>query len=142
MPMRTILILLTALLLIGCSTERRCARAANRCAVLWKSDTVRIHDSIFITRRTIDTVLRWNFLTVHDTVTIRNGRATVRIVRLPGDSIWVQGQCADTVVRYVRQEIVKNVLDNFVIRGKTLAVIMAVFAMVIAVFALLLRRMK
>lgn len=107
--MRAAIILLCALMLIGCSTERRCARAANRCAVLWKSDTVRVHDSILITRRTIDTVLRWEWLTVHDTVTITQGRAKIRIVRLPGDSIWVQGDCADTVVRYVRQEIVKRV---------------------------------
>ena len=107
--MRTLLILLTALLLIGCSTERRCARAVNRCANLWKHDTTYIHDSILIERNTIDTVLRWNFLQVHDTVTIRDGRAVIRIVRLPGDSVWVQGDCADTVIRYVRQVVTKNV---------------------------------
>lgn len=107
--MRTLLILLTALLLIGCSTERRCARAVNRCAALWKHDTTYVHDSIIIERNTIDTVLRWNFLPVHDTVTIRDGRAIIRIVRLPGDSIWVQGECRDTVIRYVRQVVTKNV---------------------------------
>lgn len=107
--MRTLLILLTALLLIGCSTERRCARAVNRCAPLWKHDTTYVHDSITIERNTIDTVLRWNFLQVHDTVTIRDGRAVIRIVRLPGDSIWVQGECRDTVIRYVRQAVTKNV---------------------------------
>jgi len=98
--MRAALIILSALLLIGCSTERRCARAVNRCAALWKHDTTFIHDSITIERNTIDTVLRWNFLTLHDTVTIRDGRAVIRIVRLPGDSIWVQGECRDTVIRY------------------------------------------
>ena len=107
--MRTVLILLTALLLIGCSTERRCARAVNRCAALWQHDTTFIYDSITIQRNTIDTVLRWNFLQVHDTVTIRDGRAVIRIVRLPGDSIWVQGECRDTVIRYVRQVVTKNV---------------------------------
>jgi len=44
--MRAALIILSALLLIGCSTERRCARAVNRCAALWKHDTTFIHDSI------------------------------------------------------------------------------------------------
>ena len=107
--MRAALIILSALLLIGCSTERRCARAVNRCAALWKHDTTFIHDSITIQRNTIDTVLRWNFLTLHDTVTIRDGRAVIRIVRLPGDSIWVQGECRDTVIRYVRQVVTKNV---------------------------------
>lgn len=107
--MRAALIILSALLLIGCSTERRCARAVNRCAPLWQHDTTFIHDSITIQRNTIDTVLRWNFLPVHDTVTIRDGRAVIRIVRLPGDSIWVQGECRDTVIRYVRQVVTKNV---------------------------------
>lgn len=103
--MRTVFIILTALLLIGCSTERRCARAVNRCAPLWKHDTTYVHDSITIQRNTIDTVLRWNFLPVHDTVTIRDGRAVIRIVRLPGDSIWVEGECRDTVIRYVTQRV-------------------------------------
>jgi hypothetical protein len=35
----------------------------------------------------------------------------VRIVRLPGDSIWVQGNCGDTVIRYVRQ-IVTNRIEQ------------------------------
>jgi hypothetical protein len=103
--MKAALIILTALLLIGCSTERRCARAVNRCAALWRHDTTYVHDSITIQRNTIDTVLRWNFLPVHDTVTIRDGRAVIRIVRLPGDSIWLQGECRDTVIRYVRQVV-------------------------------------
>jgi hypothetical protein len=56
-----------------------------------------------------DTLLRWQTLRERDTVTIRDGRATVRIVRLPGDSIWVQGECGDTVIRYVRQMVTKTV---------------------------------
>ncbi len=98
-----------ALLLIGCSTERQCARAAKRCAHLWHSDTAWVHDSITIERTLTDTLLRWQTLRERDTVTIRDGRATVRIVRLPGDSIWVQGECGDTVIRYVRQMVTKNV---------------------------------
>jgi hypothetical protein len=56
-----------------------------------------------------DTLLRWQTLRERDTVTIRDGRATVRIVRLPGDSIWVQGECGDTVIRYVRQVVTNRV---------------------------------
>jgi hypothetical protein len=97
------------LLLIGCSTERQCARAAKRCAHLWHTDTAWVHDSITIERTLTDTLLRWQTLRERDTVTIRDGRATVRIVRLPGDSIWVQGECGDTVIRYVRQVVTKNV---------------------------------
>ena len=106
--MRTITLLL-ALLLIGCSTERQCARAAKRCAHLWHSDTAYVHDSITIERTLTDTLLRWQTLRERDTVTIRDGRATVRIVRLPGDSIWVQGECGDTVIRYVRQVVTNRI---------------------------------
>lgn len=129
--MRTLLILL-ALLLIGCSTERRCARAVNRCAALWKHDTTYVHDSILIERNTMDTVLRWNFLPVHDTVTIRDGRAVIRIVRLPGDSVWVQGECRDTVIRYVKQVVTKNVQAEkpycrMIQFGFVLAIVMGVY---------------
>ena len=106
---RLLIASLIALLLIGCSTERQCARAAKRCAHLWHSDTAYVHDSITIERTLTDTLLRWQTLRERDTVTIRDGRATVRIVRLPGDSIWVQGECGDTVIRYVRQVVTKNV---------------------------------
>jgi hypothetical protein len=100
---------LIALLLIGCSTERQCARAAKKCAHLWHTDTAWVHDSITIERTLTDTLLRWQTLTERDTVTIRDGRATVRIVRLPGDSIWVQGECGDTVIRYVRQVVTNRI---------------------------------
>lgn len=141
--MRTLLILITALLLIGCSTERRCARAVNRCANLWKHDTTYVHDSITIERNTIDTVLRWNFLQVHDTVTIRDGRAVIRIVRLPGDSIWVQGECRDTVIRYVRQVVTKNVPPpEMKIRGRDVLYIMAFLGVLIPLLLLLFRRRK
>lgn len=103
--MRAALLIACALLLLGCSAERRCARAYNRCAVLWQHDTLYIHDSIRIDRLTIDTVIKWNSLTIHDTVTIRNGRAVVRFVRLPGDSVWIEGECKDTVIRYVKQVV-------------------------------------
>ena len=106
---RLLIASLFALLLIGCSTERQCARAAKRCAHLWHSDTAYVHDSITIERTLTDTLLRWQTLRERDTVTIREGRATVRIVRLPGDSIWVQGECPDTVIRYVRQVVTKTV---------------------------------
>jgi hypothetical protein len=97
------------LLLIGCSTERQCARAAKRCAHMWHSDTAWVHDSITIERTLTDTLLRWQTLRERDTVTIRDGRATVRIVRLPGDSIWVQGECGDTVIRYIRQVVTNRI---------------------------------
>jgi hypothetical protein len=139
MVKKSVIITLLALLLIGCSTERQCARAAKKCAHLWHSDTAYVHDSITIERTLTDTLLQWQTLRERDTVTIRDGRATVRIVRLPGDSIWVQGECGDTVIRYVRQ-MVTNRVDQprpwwdsvwFKIMGVAAsALIGAVFAMI------------
>ena len=106
--MRTVLIL-TALLFIGCSQRARCIRAYERCGPLWRIDTLEYFDSVVIDRAIHDTLLSWQTMRVHDTVTIERDRMRVRIVRLPGDSIWVQGECRDTVIRYVRQVVTKNV---------------------------------
>lgn len=106
---RFLIAIAITLLLIGCSTERQCARAAKRCAHLWHLDTAYVHDSVTIERKITDTLLQWQTLRERDTVIIIEGRAILRIVRLPGDSIWVQGECGDTVIRYVRQMVTKNV---------------------------------
>lgn len=126
-----------ALLLIGCSTERQCARAAKRCAHLWHSDTAWVHDSITIERTLTDTLLRWQTLRERDTVTIRDGRATVRIVRLPGDSIWVQGECGDTVIRYVRQVVTNRIEQPRPWWDAAWFKIMGVGALIGAVFAMI-----
>jgi len=107
--MKRLLILIAAVLLIGCNAEKRCARNAKRCAPLWKSDTTFIHDSIRIERAKVDTFLSWLTLPINDTVTVRDGRVTIRFVKLPGDSFWMQGECGDTVIRYVKQVVTKNI---------------------------------
>lgn len=103
--MRAALLILTALLFIGCSQRARCIRAYERCGPLWRTDTLEYFDSVVIERAIHDTLLSWQTMRVHDTVTIERERMRVRFVRLPGDSIWVQGECRDTVIRYVTQRV-------------------------------------
>jgi hypothetical protein len=103
--MRAALLILTALLFIGCSQRARCIRAYERCGPMWRTDTLEFFDSVVIERAIHDTLLSWQTMRVHDTVTIDRDRMRVRIVRLPGDSIWVQGECRDTVIRYVAQRV-------------------------------------
>lgn len=92
-----------ALMLASCWTPKRCNRALLRCGIV--SDTVQVFDSIRIERIMTDTLLRWDSLRLHDTVTIERDRVRVKIVRLPGERLFVEGECKDTVIRYVRQVV-------------------------------------
>lgn len=92
-----------ALLLASCWTPKRCNKALLRCGIV--SDTVQVWDSIYLERAITDTLLRWDSLQLHDTVTIEQDRVRVKIVRLPGERLFVQGECKDTVIRYVRQVV-------------------------------------
>jgi hypothetical protein len=92
-----------ALLLCSCWTPKRCNKALLRCGIV--SDTIQVWDSIYLERAITDTLLRWDSMRLHDTVTIEQDRVRVKIVRLPGDRLFVQGECRDTVIRYVRQVV-------------------------------------
>jgi hypothetical protein len=92
-----------ALLLVSCWTPKRCNRALLKCGIV--ADTVQVWDSIRIERAITDTLLRWDSMRLHDTVTIEQDRVRVKIVRLPGERLFVQGECKDTVIRYVRQVV-------------------------------------
>jgi len=92
-----------ALLLASCYTPKRCARVLYKCGIL--TDTVQVWDSIRIERVITDTLLRWDSLRLHDTVTIERGNARLKLLRLPGDSIWVAAECKDTTIWYVRKVV-------------------------------------
>lgn len=98
-------VIFTLLLLFGCNAEKRCARQMVRCGVVFTSDTQYVHDSIRIERVLRDTLLQWDSLIIGDTVTIERDLLRVKVVRLPGERLFIQGECKDTVVRYVRQVV-------------------------------------
>ena len=97
--MRTISLLL-ALLLIGCSTERQCARAAKRCAHLWHSDTAWVFDSLRFPPRSVRAVFNLNQVMNRDTLIFQNGRAMFRFWRVGNDSAAADCDCPDTVFVY------------------------------------------
>lgn len=99
-------IALLVIALSSCWTPKRCNRALLKCGVV--SDTVQVWDSLYIERSITDTLLRWDSLRLHDTVTIERDRVRIKLVKLPAGKIYVQGECKDTVIRYVRQ-VVKHV---------------------------------
>ena len=92
-----------ALLLWSWWTPKRCNRALVKCGLV--ADTVQVWDSIYLERTITDTLLKLDSLRLHDTVTIEQDRVRVKIVRLPGERLFVQGECKDTVIRYVRQVV-------------------------------------
>lgn len=98
-------IILLAILLAGCSTERQCRKAAIKCG--WKSDTIQLWDSVRIDRTITDTLVDFQTMNYYDTIRIDRDRVRIRLVRLPGDSIFVQAECRDTTIRYVKT-IVSN----------------------------------
>jgi hypothetical protein len=101
-----------ALMLASCWTPKRCNKALLRCGIV--SDTVQVWDSIYLERAITDTLLRWDSLRLHDTITIEQDRVRVKIVRLPGERLFVQGECKDTVVRYVRQVVKPVKREQFI----------------------------
>jgi hypothetical protein len=103
-----------ALLLASCWTPKRCNRALLKCGIV--SDTVQVWDSIRIERVIADTLLRLDSMRLHDTVTIEQDRVRVKIVRLPGERLFVQGECQDTVIRYIRQVVNAVKRERFIPR--------------------------
>jgi hypothetical protein len=68
---------------------------------------VNVHDSIMIDRVQVDSLIRWEQLCQFDTITLQRDR--LRVVMIPGpDGVQVQAECKDTVIRYVRQQVVRN----------------------------------
>lgn len=96
-------ILLCLVLLTGCSAEKRLLRLLERNPQL--RDTVVVHDTIITIVEYVraDTVFRD---IPGDTVTLTKDRLTVRYVRMPGDTVYLEGECkADTIYRVVTHEV-------------------------------------
>jgi len=81
--MRTIFHILSILLLLAsCDAERRCARAAKKCAPVWqtqKPDTILLQRTITIDSSHVDTVIRCDELPVDTPVTKQAGKAKAKV---------------------------------------------------------------
>jgi len=89
---RALIAFALALLLIGCSMEKRCARAAKNCSDYWiqqPPDTILTIDTVKIPGAS--TQLTFDCDTIHDTVKIAAGNATLTLWR---DSAgWMNADC-------------------------------------------------
>jgi hypothetical protein len=123
--------IITALLLASCWTPKRCNRALLKCSVV--SDTVQVWDSLYIERSITDTLLQFDSMRLHDTLVLSREQVRIKLVRLPGGKIYVQGECKDTVIRYVRQVV------NAVQREKTIPKLVWWLLVVVFIFGFWLR---
>lgn len=108
-------LLTLAVLLAGCDPQKRMQRKAERLvarAVMLDPsilrmqqyrDTVVVHDTLVVPGYRVEDTL---VLTEHDTVYLDSGRLHVRVVRLPGEKVYVRGECdPDTVYKVLEVEV-------------------------------------
>lgn len=82
------------LLLCSCSAEKKLNKLIAKHPEL--RDTIYVHDTLTTELIRADTT----FVSVPgDTVRVDNGKLHIKYVRLPGDTVWLEGQCdPDTVI--------------------------------------------
>lgn len=81
----------------SCSPEKQFAKFLAKHPEFAKNDTIRIHDTIITKEVVFDTAV---VLYMHDTIELQKDRWHTRIVRMPGDTFYVDGGCLpDTIVR-------------------------------------------
>jgi hypothetical protein len=114
--MRTLIILSSLLILSACSSnfhlkraEHHLKKAQLKGAVI-EADTVYIKKTVFVPEVKTDTVFHSE---EGDTVFISKDRLKIKYVRLPGDSVFIEGKCeSDTVVVKVPVTITKTIKPN------------------------------
>lgn len=105
--------LIIILLLCSCSArwhvrqaEKHLRKAEFKGAQV-KYDTVFVHDTIVTQHVTVDTVFKSS---VGDTVLIEKEKLKIKYVRLPGDSVFIEGECKpDTIIREIPVTITKEI---------------------------------
>lgn len=99
--MRHLILILLAFLLLSCKAYhcRKCLEGATLI-----NDTITVRDTIVTTRRHVDTLFSFQKVHVYDTIIKRDGKAIVRYVKLPGDTVYVGCECeSDTL--YIEKQV-------------------------------------
>ncbi len=63
-------------------------------------EVIEIRDTILVPSVKMDTVFGFKELAIFDTLYFDTGRLSVRVVRLPGDSIFIKGECRTDTIYY------------------------------------------
>lgn len=101
--MRIILLFFASLLVAGCWTQKKCARADKHCPATVVTTVDTLYDSIYIEKVITDTVINYDSMMVNDTIVIEKERVKVRLVKQSGGKLGVMAECKDTVIKYVKQ---------------------------------------
>lgn len=80
---------------------------AEAAGLQWKRDTVYRDITVYVPSVRYDTLFKSE---PNDTITITKDRLQIKYVRLPGDTVWIDGECeADTIIQkvptYINNEI-------------------------------------
>lgn len=80
---------------------------AEAAGVQWKKDTVYRDITVYVPSVRYDTLFKSE---PNDTIRITKSRLQIKYVRLPGDTVWIDGECeADTIIQkvttYINNEI-------------------------------------
>lgn len=102
----TALIVVLSGLLTSCSPEKKLNRLLMKYPELRTTDT--IHDTVeaIVSYVHTDTVFK---PTTGDTVRLSDGRLRVKYVRMPGDTVYLAGECLADTVRVPVETIVERV---------------------------------
>lgn len=94
-----VVMIIVGLALFGCSCNYHLEKARQKCGTTHFTDTIRVHDTTFITQDFHDTTF---FYQTHDTVIMKDGRLVVKYF-YHDSTVYLQGKCiADTIVKEVR----------------------------------------
>lgn len=109
--MKNLTLLLVVILLTSCgpaSKLRRAERLIKKAELQggqWRVDTVFKEVPVFITETRLDSII---VSKPGDTVVIQKDRLKIAYIKLPGDSVWIEGECAaDTVYTKVPVRVEK-----------------------------------
>jgi hypothetical protein len=97
-----VIVLMVLISVAACSPQKRLNKLKKNHPHLFVTDTIIIRDTV--RTETIRTDTAFLFNTYYDTITITKDRLQIRTVKLPGDSIWIEGTClGDTI--YIERKI-------------------------------------
>lgn len=106
-------IILVLVLLTSCGPAAKLRKAeklikqAEEMGATWTVDTVKVETPVFVPEIVVRETIS---APVFDTVRIEYDRLKIKVVRLPGDSVFVEGRCeADTIYKEVPVTITKTI---------------------------------
>jgi hypothetical protein len=84
----------------GCTPQKRLQRLVKKHPELIKTDTIRIHDTIYTATIRHDTVIHERAL--YDTIRIEKDRLRVEVFRVR-DSVFISGTCIGDTIHYYKE---------------------------------------